>query len=120
MGLLIGVSGVLSPRDLQSMQHREVMEPLPPEQGKEGRAPWLAPCAAWMQPWTPPRLSFLTCKMGREQFCISQSDFQLTLVLWNGNGYIFFPIKNVMWFHLGNQMSNNLSEISQSLWYWTL
>lgn len=32
------LSGIISPKDLQSIQHREVMELMYPEQGMEGRA----------------------------------------------------------------------------------
>lgn len=38
MCLLIGVSGIISPKDLKSMQHREIIEPMYPEQGRERKA----------------------------------------------------------------------------------
>lgn len=85
MGLLIGVSGIISPKDHQSMQHRKVMKPVPPEQGMEGQMAGLL--CGLDAPWTPQRLSFLTCKMGRQQFRISPRVFPQTAVPYFPRGF---------------------------------
>lgn len=81
-----------------------------PKQGMEGQP--------WMYLRTPQRLSLFTCEMGRQQFNVSQSDFQQTVVLQNifEYFYLFFPLNVVSCQIWAALILNNLSRTSQSLW----
>lgn len=105
MGLLICVSSIISPTDLQTMQRGEGMEPMYPEQGVESRAlSWepLVPCVAWKHP----RLlrcmgsSLVKWEDGSSEF--GRSDFQWSFILCNVSRIFFFLTKRVKWSDLGN------------------
>lgn len=111
MCLLIGVSGIISPKDLKSMQHREIIKPC--ILNREGRGK-LGPEGHWLTldaPWTPPRLSFFTYNtavMCFPDFSSSKLQFFRMLV-----GTFFF-IRSVKWSDLSNtdfkQFNQHFSE----------